>query len=465
MKKPRLTPMDRLAIETGLNENKTFYAIGKELGKPAKTIAREVKARAVESDKGAVGRRLNRCTHRAECQKRNVCASCSQSRNIPCRACSRCNASCPDYVEDGCARLESPPFVCNGCKQMDSCQLRKRIYRSADAQKSYKTLLVESRKGANITENELLKFDELLYRLTQNGQSVHAVMVNNSKLFTVSEKTVYRYIDGGLLKTKNGDLPRKCKLRARKNKAVEHKVDAQCRIGRDKEAFAKFVAQHPGLPLVEMDTVEGVKGGKVLLTLMFFPTDFMLAFLLPDKTAASVCEVFVQIRNKLVGKFGKDVGLAIMSEMFFIVVTDNGTEFTCPESIETDCDGNRVANVFYTDAYASYQKPHCERNHEFIRLVLPKGSYYFLPTSFDGLTQDDVDTMMSHINSYVRDSLKDKTPYDLFTAKWGVEVADLFRVRKIPANEIVLKPKLLGLEQRVRPSITKETDPLPALKK
>ena len=48
------------------------------------------------------------------------------------------------------------------------------------------------------------------------------------------------------------------------------------------------VAQHPGLPLVEMDTVEGIKGGKVLLTLMFFPYGFMLAFLLPDKTAASV---------------------------------------------------------------------------------------------------------------------------------------------------------------------------------
>jgi len=451
--------MDRLVIETGLNENKSFYAIGKELGKPAKTISREVKARAVESDKGAVGRNLNRCVHRAECQKRSVCASCAQSRNILCRACSRCNASCPDYIEDRCARLESPPFVCNGCKQMGSCQLRKRIYHNGDAQQNYKTLLVESRKGANVTENELLKFDELLYRLTRNGQSVHAVMVNNPKLFTISEKTVYRYIDGGLLKTKNGDLPRKCKLRPRKRKAVEHKVDAKCRIGRDKEAFGMFLAQHPGLPLVEMDTVEGVKGGKVLLTLMFFPYGFMLAFLMPDKTAASVAAVFSLIRNRLVGRFGKDVGLAIMSEMFYVVVTDNGTEFTDPESIEIDCEGNRVANVFYTDAYASYQKPHCERNHEFIRLVLPKGSYYFLPTSFDELTQENVDTMMSHINSYVRDSLKDKAPYDLFTAKWGVEVADLFNVRKIPANDIVLKPKLLGLEQQVRPSITEETEP------
>ena len=63
--------------------------------------------------------------------------------------------------------------------------------------------------------------------------------------------------------------------------------------------------------------------------------------------------------------------------------------------------------------------------------MLPKGSHYFLPTSFDDLTQDDVDLMMSHINSYVRES----------------------------ANDVVLKPSLLGIEQKVRPEILKATDP------
>jgi len=126
-----------------------------------------------------------------------------------------------------------------------------------------------------------------------------------------------------------------------------------------------------------MDVVEETKGGKVLLTLMFMPYCFMSAFLMDEKTAANVSAAFATIRGRLVGRFGKDAGLAMMSEPFFIIVTDNGTEFTLPGEIEKDCEGNKVDNLFYANACASYQKPHVERNHEFIRPVLPKA-----PTTF-----------------------------------------------------------------------------------
>ena len=459
MKKPRLTAMERLAIETGLDAGKTPYAIAQEIGRPPKTVMREIRGRAVESDKGAVGRVNNRCAHRYECTMRDVCKACYQRRSMQCKFCRQCNSHCPDYIEDRCARLESSPFVCNGCRDRNRCTLRKRLYRNDLATENYREILVESRRGVNVTEAELLRFDELLYRLTKNGQSVHAAVVNNPGLFTVSEKTLYRYIDGGLLSTKNGDLPRKCSLRPRRGKGAEHKVDSKCRIGRTWDDFQKFIAGHPGLPLTEMDTVEGTKGGKVLLTLMFMPYCFMLAFLMDGKTAADVSAAFAMIRDKLVGKFGRDAGLAMMTELFPVLVTDNGTEFTLPDEIEKDREGNKVANLFYANPGASYQKPHVERNHEFIRLVLPKGSHYFLPTSFDALTQNDVDLMMSHINSYVREASGDKTPYGLMTGKFGVEFADLFNIRRIPANDVVLRPSLLGIEQKVRPEIIKATGP------
>ena len=92
--------------------------------------------------------------------------------------------------------------------------------------------------------------------------------------------------------------------------------------------------------------------------------------------------VMREIRGRAV-ESGKGAGLAMMTGLFFITVTDNGTEFTLPDKIEKDCEGNKVANLFYANACASCQEPHVERNHEFIRLVLPKGSHYFLPTSFD----------------------------------------------------------------------------------
>ena len=192
---------------------------------------------------------------------------------------------------------------------------------------------------------------------------------------------------------------------------------------------------------------------------MFMPYSFMLAFLLDSKTSANVSEAFATIRNRLVGRFGKDAGLAIMGEMFSVILTDNGTEFSNPLAIEFDCEGNRIANLFYCNPGASYQKPHVERNHEGIRLILPKGNCYLLPTSFDDLTQEDVDTMMSHVNSYLRPVLGDRAPYDVFTQKLGTDVADLFNIRRIPANDIVLKPKLLGIEQKVRAWVTEETNP------
>ena len=178
-----------------------------------------------------------------------------------------------------------------------------------------------------------------------------------------------------------------------------------------------------------------------------------------EEALANVTATFGTIRDRLVGKFGKDAGLAIMGELFAVILTDNGTEFSNPLAIEFDREGNRIANLFYCNPGASYQKPHVERNHEGIRLILPKGNYYLLPTSFDGLTQEDVDLMMSHVNSYLRPALADKAPYDVFTQKFGTDVADLFNIRRIPANDVVLKPKLLGIEQKVRPWVTGETDP------
>lgn len=459
--KPRLTPGERLRIEHLLDEGRTPYGIARLLGRPPKTILREIVQRAKESSKGAAGRINNRCVHRYDCQKRNaVCRVCLHARrSMLCRFCRQCNAHCPDFIEQRCEKLASSPFVCNGCREKGKCPLRKKFYVGGEAQENYRTLLVKSREGANITEEELSAMDKLVHTLTANGQSVHAAVVNNPDVIPVSEKTLYRYIDAGLMKTKNGDLPRKCRLAPRKSKGVEHKVDAHCRIGRTMADYHAFIAANPGLPVTEMDTVEGTKGGKVLLTLMFMPYSFMLAILLGAKTSAHVTAAFRLVRDRLVGRFGKDEGLSVMSEMFSVILTDNGTEFSNPAAIECDCDGNRIAPVFYCDPGAAYQKAHAERNHEGIRLILPKGNHYLLPTSFDGLAQADVDKMMSHVNSYVRHALGDKTPYDLFTKKFGTEVADLFNIRKIPANEIILKPKLLGLEQKVRPQVSAETDP------
>ena len=122
MKKPRLTDSDRLAIETGLKSGKTVYMIAKELSRPVTTVTREIKARAVESDKGAAYRVTNRCAFRMECQRRDICAHCLYDGKRQCRFCRQCNPHCPAFVEQRCGRLERPPFVCNGCAPLSAVQ-------------------------------------------------------------------------------------------------------------------------------------------------------------------------------------------------------------------------------------------------------------------------------------------------------------------------------------------------------
>jgi IS30 family transposase len=275
-------------------------------------------------------------------------------------------------------------------------------------------------------------------------------MANHAGCFTVNEKTVYRYVNGGLLHTKRHDLPRACMLKPRQTKSVEHKVDAQCRIERTYADYLRFIAQNPGLPVTEMDTVEGVKGGKVLLTLMFMPYGFMSAFLLPVKTSAHVTEAFATIRRRLAENFGDAGGLELFARIFPVILTDNGTEFSAPSRIEIDAEGNRLTRIYYCDPNSAFQKAHVERNHEMPRRILPKGTPYLEPTSFDGLAQTDLDLVMSHVNSYLRESLQDRTPYDLFATAFGTRVAELFGVRRIPADDIVLKPSLLGIVQKTK---------------
>ena len=51
--------------------------------------------------------------------------------------------------------------------------------------------------------------------------------------------------------------------------------------------------------------------------------------------------------------------------------------------------------------------------------------------------------MMSHINSYARKNLGNKSPYDVFAFQYGEQILKAFHLQKIPADEIILSPELL----------------------
>jgi IS30 family transposase len=426
-KNKHLTDEERMLIQNWLKANISIKEIARNLEKSTSTISREIRKHAKDVDKYAPYRPHNRCVKRKECNNRFLClekTDCTRK----CSLCNKCNKVCPDYEEQICQRLYAPPYVCNGCIEESKCVMRKKYYFHKHAYEAYRETLVESRVGANISEDELLYLDELVSPLIMRGQSVHHISVHNADKMTVSEKTLYRYIDGGLLKARNIDMPRVVRIKPRNSKPVEHKVDSGCRIGRSYADYLSFLEKQQ-VQTVEMDSVIGRVGGKCLLTLMFKNCDFMLALLRERNTSQSVIDVFNDLYTRL--------GTKKFKQLFPVLLGDNGSEFSNPKAIEFDGDDCKRTNLFYCDPFSSFQKPNVELNHEFIRKVLPKGR------SFDNLVQADINLMMSHINSYSRAKLGDKSPTEMFGFLYGKDTLDILGLWLVEPNDILLKPSLL----------------------
>ena len=428
-----LTLEQRNTIQEMLTKHYTFTKIGKALNKHPSTISKEICGHLVFVRSGFRYVNYNACAHRSTCSKTHLCATCHSPRNFrKCSRCSSCNRLCPDFSEVICSKLLKPPYVCNGCgKRTYGCTLEKRYYYASAAQKEYLETLSESRSGISLTEEELRHLDDLISPLLRQNQSPHHICVTNADELMISESTVYRLVDSGVLTARNLDLPRKVRFRQRK-KTVQVKVDKSCRIGRKYTDFQEFMKEHPGHLVVELDSVEGIKGGYVLLTIHFVKPEMMLAFLREHNDSRSVTMIFEDLYSLL--------GHERFTRLFPVCLADNGSEFSNPRAIEFNSRGEQRTHVFYCDPNAPYQKASAERNHEFIRRFLPKG------TDLSRYTQDDIRLMMDHINSYSRGSIGNKCPYEMFAFLYGQDVLDLLECHRLPPQSIALNRSIFSRE-------------------
>lgn len=421
---------ERASIEVALNKGLSFKQIAQDIGKDPTTISKEVRNNFNVVSSGAYGRPFNDCKVRFSCHATMLCKNASSScKKKYCKFCSStCSKFCDSYVKEVCPKLSKPPYVCNPCNSKRNCTLQKYFYSAESANNKYKQTLSESRSGINTCEQELLRINKLITPLVLNGNSFHAISVNHASELMISERTLYNYVESGVLDCKNLDLPRKVRYHITKaEKKV--KVDKRCRIGRSYEDFLKFMEEHPGLPVVEIDSVEGKKGGKVLLTIHFTNSNLQLAFLRDANTSKSVTDIFNNIYSSL--------GSVNYKKIFPVILADNGSEFSDPTAIEFDSSGNRRCYLFYCDASAPYQKGSAENNHEFIRRIIPKS------TSMDGFSQDQIALMMNHINSYPRKKFGDKTPYEIFKTFYGQDILKKLDVTPISPDNVILQPTLL----------------------
>lgn len=97
--------------------------------------------------------------------------------------------------------------------------------------------------------------------------------------------------------------------------------------------------KNPYANVVQFDTVEGIKGGKSLFTLIFTHSNFMLAFLIDSQSKDEVNKKFDIIKNTFEKSF---------ISQFEVILTDNGREFQDPDYIEKYSDFESV-HLFYCD--------------------------------------------------------------------------------------------------------------------
>ena len=387
----------RIKIEKGIENNWSFKKISNDINKSPRTISYEI----------------------------------LRNRNIE---------HCTSWYgkEKICEKTLKPPYVCNTCPSRRGCRKTRYYYYAEDAQGKYEKLRSDSRKGIDVTSTEFKHLNDIVSKEIKNGHSFSMIIRNHKDEFPVGKRTLYNYVENGYLDIINLDLPRKVRYKKRKhNNANTPKKDTKIRINRTYEDFKDWVKNYNdnnfNINIVEMDTVEGIKGKSLLLTLLFRQTNFMLAYKIENKEANTVNNVFKNLKKVL--------GYEQFHELFSIILTDNGIEFSKPDEIEFNGYHVYKTKVFYCDPGHSEQKGKIENNHEYIRRFIPKG------TSFDNYNQDDINLMINHINSVKRDSLSGCSPYELMLPFLSKEFINFFNIFEVKQEDIILKKKLFNYKK------------------
>lgn len=395
-KDKHLTLEDRLEIQDCLYHGMTFKAIAQRIGKDQTTVSKEVKKHLI----------------------------------VEASAVKRVDQSGTDPENSICPSLLKAPFVCNPCeKRHTRCSFQKQMYHAKKAQAAYESLLSEAREGTPLSKDAFYEIDRVITDGIKHGQHLYHIMKTNN--LGVSKSTVYRHLHHGYLSVCKLDFPRVVKFKLRKPKRMES-IPKAAKLGRTHDDFLTYIEENSFSSWVEMDTVIGRAGGKVLLTFAFTFCNFMAALLLEDKTATQVTEKIRLLKNTF-ATHGSRFG-----DVFPLLLTDNGGEFANVCAIEnTLSSGERESSLFFCDPYQSSQKPRVEKNHSLFRDIVPKG------VSFDDFSQETVNLIFSHINSVKRKSLNGKTAYDLFVFSFGEDIAALLGIVAIPADQVMQSPKLL----------------------
>ncbi len=415
-----LSSEERRIIETGIRHGSTKTAIARTIGKDNSTIGKEIK----------LHRKL-----KYKCLLPRECANYKH-----CKYGRECFPECEDFDQFTCKRRDRSPGACNGCSNYSRCRFDKYIYDPADAHHEYRTTLVDSRSGYNLTTMEAKALGEKIQPLLKQGLSPYSILQAHPEI-RLSEKTLYTYIENkvfeGLVDIGPMDLRRQVNRKMSKKKAncYKKREDHRYLMGRTYKDYQAYIAEHPDVSVTQMDTVynDGTNG-PYIQTYKFVDVGFLFGLLHDEKTAQEMKNGVDQLEMIL--------GSCAFRKYSHVLLTDRGSEFTAADGMETSADGIRRTRVFYCDPMQSGQKGTLENNHIELRYVLPKEHDLKLLGLVD---QDALNTVLSHVNSFPIEKFGGKSPFDVVEFMYPdlYEKLVAFGLRKIPVDKINLTPSLL----------------------
>ena len=413
-KKTRITIDDRINLQAAIVKGLSLQSVCKLLKKNRTTIYREL------THYYYIKVSTQSCSHCVNNEK------CRKDRYVL----RKKHTKCPEFEATRCNKIRKYPYVCNGCNLLQSCRNDKRYYDCIKAEAMSLKNRVSTRKRKLLSTEDISVINNIVSPLIKdNGQSIHHVYVSHPLLSKIcSERTIRRLIYDRYLDVKAHDLPRYVRFEHKPQYIYvrESKVaNIERMYQRTYTDFVKYTKRNPDLSVVQYDSVIGmIDDYQAILTITFPKERFQFGRLIKKNNPDSVQSVM----NWLFKLIGYDKA----KEIFKVNLADNGIEFSHFHKLE-----QYDVRVYFTNPYRSTDKAACERNHEFIRLIIPKGK------TLNDLTQEDVNLMFSHINSYIRESNQNKTPYALIVERFGPEFVELIGIKHIEPNDVILKPTLL----------------------
>lgn len=218
---------------------------------------------------------------------------------------------------------------------------------------------------------------------------------------TVCTKTLYNYVDMGLLNIKNIDLPDKLRRNTKPRKVRENKRI----LGTSIEERPENIKNRLEFGHWEIDTVVGSKNENepVVLTLVERKTRYCIWIIADNHTSAAIQKAIQEVLDY----FGSNA-----SKVFLSITGDNGSEFA--ELCKLEDGGIRI---YFTHPYSSWEKGTNECHNRMLRRFIPKGK------TIGRYTTEDTLFMADFINGLPRKLLHYRTPDELFEQQLDIVYA------------------------------------------